>query len=154
MTSTSEPPRLRVDRPEPDPIANDTRRSKRSRKLPTGAACCLCGESDVHCLIEVEVPRSWLEVHHVVTRAVNTQLLAVLCLTHHAKATALQWDVGALTREPAGSFLERMTRAMYSLGSFFELLAQACYRWARQLAGVVRTLDEALPIWRTLPGMS
>ena len=154
MTSTSEPRRSRVDRPEPDPIANDARRAKRSRKLPPDAACCLCGETDIESLIEVEVPRPWLEAHHVVTRTVDNQLLAVLCLTHHAKATALQWDVGALAREPAGSFLERMARAMNSLGSFFELLAQACYLWANQLMGVVRALDEALPSWRTLPGMS
>jgi hypothetical protein len=121
--------------------------------LPPDAACVICGESDVEALVEIEVPRSWLEGHHVATREADSQLLAVLCLTHHAKATAVQWDVAALSREPAASRLERMVRAMNSLGSFFGLLAEACYRWAEILVGVMRMLDEALPTWRTLPGM-
>lgn len=154
MTSTSDPIGRRVNRPEPDPIANDVRRAKRKRTLPPDAACSICGEGDVETLIEVEVPRSWLEAHHVVTREVDGKVLAVLCLTHHAKATVLQWDVGALAREPAGSSLERMARAMRSLGSFFELLAAAFYRWADQLFTAVKALDQALPAWRTLPGMA
>jgi hypothetical protein len=154
MTSMSDPSGRRVNRPERDPIANDVRRAKRKRRLPPDAACGVCGESDIEALVEVEVPRSWLDGHHVVTREVDGEVLAVLCLTHHAKATALQWDVGALAREPAGSSLERMARAMRSLGSFFELLAAAFYRWADQLVRIVTTLDNALPAWRTLPGMS
>jgi hypothetical protein len=143
-----------VNRPEPDPIANDARRVKRRRTLPPNAACCFCGETDIAVLVEVEVPRSFLDGHHVVTRVVDGKLLAVLCRNHHVRATALQWDVGALSLEQPTTVLDRMIRAMRSLGSFFELLAEACYRWAEQLAKAVTTLDEALPNWRMLPGMS
>jgi hypothetical protein len=122
--------------------------------LPPDAACCLCGETDIELLIEVEVRRSILDSHHVATRVVDGQLLAVLCRNHHARATALQWDVGALFKEPPSSILDRMIRAMRSLGTFFELLAEACYRWAGQLTQVVTSLDQALPSWRTLPGIA
>ncbi len=54
----------------------------------------------------------------------------------------------------APSVLERMELAFRSLGSFFLLLADACFRWAGQLAQVVVTLNQVLPSWRTLPGMS
>lgn len=154
MTSTSEPrPRPMVDRPEADPIANDARRAKRRRKLPADAACCLCGVTDIELLEEVDVPRSWLEAHHVATRLVDGKLVAVLCLNHHAMATALQWDLGALSRTTAGSFFEQMIRAMLSLGSFFELLAKTLYDWAKLIAQAVTALDQAHPDWRSIPGM-
>ena len=56
-----------------------------------------------------------------------------LCLNCHAKATALQQDIGVLEPEPRHTSLERMARALQSLATFFELLAQSLYRWAAEL---------------------
>ena len=97
--------------------------------------------------------RQFLEAHHVAGRANDKELLAVLCLNCHAKATVLQHDVGALPPGKRASCLEAMDLALRSLGTFFELLAAACYRWSTQLAQVVAALDEYVPAWRTLPGM-
>ena len=97
--------------------------------------------------------RSLLEGHHVAGQANDSLLLAVLCLNCHAKATALQLDVGAIPAGTRNSCLEAMELAMRSVGTFFEQLAETYYRWAAQLAQVIVVLDQALPSWRTLPGM-
>jgi hypothetical protein len=154
MTSTSEPhPRPRAPRPEPDPVANDRRRARRRMKLPPDAACAICGETNLFSLLAVDAPKSILEGHHAVTEVVDDKVIVVLCLTHHAQATTLQWDVGALIAGDSGVVLDKMVLAMRSLGSFFELLADAFYRWAELIAGVIAALEEHFPSWRALPGM-
>ena len=150
MTSTSDDNPMR---PDPDPIGRDGRRNRLARQLPIDAACALCGERNLQVLKKVKVKRSLLEGHHVAGKDNDKLLLAVLCLNCHAKATALQLDIGAFPSGRRTSCLEAMELAMRSVGTFFEQLAEACYRWASQLARVIVVLDRALPAWRTLPGM-
>ncbi len=154
MTSTSdsnEP--FRPQRPDPDPVGSDARRNRQARRLPHDPACALCGETEIAVLKQAKVRKSFLDGHHACGQANERLVLAVLCPTHHAKATALQLDVGAIPPGKRGSCLEAMELALRSLGTFFELVAEACYRWAAQLGQVVLVLDEHLPMWRTLPGM-
>jgi hypothetical protein len=43
---------------------------------------------------------------------------------------------------------------MRSLAAFFRQLADSFQRWADQVLAVVRSLDEHLPTWRSLPGIA
>ncbi|MGO8872374.1 MAG: hypothetical protein ACLQPH_13420 [Acidimicrobiales bacterium] len=140
-------------RPEPNPIASDARRVRRTRRLPEDAACALCGEQHIETLAWRKVHRTVLEGHHAAVESNDEFLIVVLCLNCHARATALQQDVGVLIPGQADTFLERLDRATRSLGSFFELLAQTFYGWADKLAQVVGLLDQHCPAWRTIPGM-
>ena len=154
MTSTSSPnDRFRPQRPDPDAVGADARRNRQARRLPPGAACVLCGEGEIAVLKQVKVKRSLLDGHHVFGQANEATVLAVLCPTCHAKATALQLDVGAMPPGGRGSHLEAMELALRSLGSFFELLADAMYRFAMYLGQAIASLDEYAPDWRTWQGM-
>jgi hypothetical protein len=95
-----------------------------------------------------------LEQHHAAGFHNDEELTVVLCQNHHTKLTASQLDAGALSQDPAPSVIEHLMQALKSLGLYFEDLAAACYRFANQLIVVVATLDQYLPLWRTLPGMS
>jgi hypothetical protein len=150
MTST---PEGNPSRPEPDPVGSDGRRNRLARQLPIEAACALCGERNLQVLRKAKVRRSLLEGHHVAGQANDKVLAAILCLNCHAKATVLQLEVGAIPPGQRNSCLEAMELAMRSVGTFFDQLAEACYRWAAQLGQVIVVLDRVLPGWRTLPGM-
>ena len=154
MTSMSERSGpFRPKRPDPDPVGADARRNRQARRLPPDPACALCGETEIAALKQYKVKRSLLDGHHACGQANDKLVLAVLCPTCHTKATALQVDVGAIPPGKRASCLEAMELAFRSLGTFFELLADAFYRWAGQLGQVIASLDEHLPSWRTLPGM-
>jgi hypothetical protein len=140
-------------KPEPDPIANDLRNERRSRRLPPDATCALCGETEIPILGNHKVSRSLLEMHHVAGQANDDDLVVVLCRNCHGKATAEQQDVGALVAGRRSSCVEAMKLALVSLGTLFSLLAAACFRWSAQLAQMIGVLDEQTPDWRTLPGM-
>lgn len=155
MTSTSEGSERsrRPDRPQVDPEGTEVRKLVQARRLPPHPACVLCGETEIEVLRQRKAARHILEGHHVAGRANDELLLATLCLNCHTKAGALQNEVGALPPGDRPSGLEALELALRSLATFFEMLAEACYRWAVLLAQAVVVLDENLPAWRTLPGM-
>jgi len=141
---------------DPDPIQNEVRRRKRARPLPPDAACALCGETDPTVLLKTTARRSTrklLQAHHPLGEANDQEVEVVVCCNCHAKATAAQQDVGALPAGRAPTCLERLALAMRSLAAFFRQLADSFQRWADEVAGVVRSLDEHLPPWRGLPGI-
>ncbi len=155
MTSTSDPNGpFRSGRPDPDPIGREGRRNRQARRLPPEAACALCGETEIAVLKQYEVKRSLLEGHHACGQANEPTVISVLCPTCHAKATALQLDVGAIPSGTRASHLEAMELAFRSLGTFFELLAAAFYRFAESLKQAIASLEEHAPGWRTWPGMA
>jgi hypothetical protein len=94
-----------------------------------------------------------LEEHHVAGRANDEEVIVVLCVNCHRKASARQLDAEALPPGVRPSRLEAMALAMRSLATFFQMLADACQRWAKDLIETVRALDESDPTWRTLTGM-
>jgi hypothetical protein len=136
-----------------DPEGDEVRRQVQSRRLPPQPACALCGQRELSVLRKRKIFRHLLEGHHVAGKANDALATVTLCLNCHTKATALQHEVGSLLPGDRPSAIEGLDLALRSLGTFFELLAEACYRWAAQLAQVVVVLDEHLPGWRTLPGM-
>jgi hypothetical protein len=158
-TSTSEgeplnePNALREPDPDPDPVATSARKQRQRRRLPADAACGLCGEADPTLLIQVKPPKPLLQGHHVGARNNDPDTLIVLCLNDHLRATNAQLDVGALTNGPAPSMPERLTLWLKSIGSFFELLAKSCYRFAACVAVMIAMLEANHPGWRHWPGM-
>ena len=46
---------------------------------------------------------------------------------------------------------ERLISILKALAAFFEMLADACLRWAKALVRFVAGLDAEYPAWRTMP---
>jgi hypothetical protein len=71
--------------------ARNRRRSKRLAKLPGGAKCAVCGETDWRCLRE----------HHIAKKANDESQIVALCLNCHAKITdeQLDWPEPLLERD-------------------------------------------------------
>lgn len=137
-------------RSEIDPIGAAVRRERAARRLPPGAACALCGETDVAVLKRWPIPKSLLEVHHAFGWHNEPGATIVLCLNCHIKATNAQRDAGVFEDARRVSFLERQSLGQRSLASFFELLAEALIRHAEQLDATVDDLDRRFPQWREI----
>lgn len=140
--------------PDPDPIRTSARKERQLRRLPPGAACGLCGGTEPAVLKLVKPPRSLLEGHHAGLKVIDPNTLIVLCLNCHWEATNAQLDVGALQEGRPSSLLERLAMWLKSIGSFFRLLAEACFRFAARLETAIIELDTNLPGWRGLPGLA
>lgn len=154
MTSTPESrPTKRSSRPQPDPIGADLRRARRTRKLPAGAACALCGETNPIVLDQGKRPKSLLEVHHVAGWTNDPDLVVVLCLNCHMKATFEQLDVGIFAAGELSSQLELIPLMLRSIASFFELLVETFYRSADVIEAAIKVFDQHVPEWRMLIGM-
>jgi hypothetical protein len=134
---------------EHDPLANDLRRARRSRKLGSDAACALCGITEPAVL---DRTRRLLEQHHALGQDIDPDLTVVLCRNCHALATARQHDTGVANSntEPATTVLHRLDQALRSLASLLQLLADAFFRWASMLRALIVALDQHAPTWRTL----
>jgi len=115
-------------RSEIDPIAATVRVERAARRLPPGAACALCGETDVTVLRQRPTPKSLLEVHHAFGRHNDLGATVVLCLNCHTKASNAQRDAGVFEGPEKVSALERLSRSQRSLASFCELLAEGLIR--------------------------
>jgi hypothetical protein len=136
---------------EHDPIGTDARKARRKRTLPPDAACLLCGETAPEALTTVS--RTWLQAHHIHGEANDPDLTAVLCLTHHAKATELQRAHGVpLERVPQRPHLEVLAAIMHGFAAFFHLLAEAFSLYAGQLTAQIALFDATYPEWRALEG--
>lgn len=134
-----------TDLPEPDPIGADRRRNRRRAKLPPGAACVICGVTDIDVL----------EVHHVLGRAVSRDATVVLCRNCHAQQTGRQHDHQALPHLGRGrgpsSVLERVEAMLASLAQMLHAIAHVIAEYASQLRTFIGTLDRTTPGWRTWP---
>ncbi len=137
---------------EPDPIGNDARNARRVRKLPAGAACALCGTTESTALEKVDrrkVPHL-LEAHHAGGHHNDEALVVVLCRNCHARATAAQWDAGALAKGKPPTALHQLAQLLRSLASFFALLAHCLFSWAEWMAVAIACLDASFPGWGQL----
>lgn len=131
--------------PEPDPIRADRRRTARRRLVPEEAACVLCGHTDPTGLT--------LEDDHPLGAATSDDVRVWLCRNCHASQTATRHDYQAGSpagrHRPPDSLLDRLARALRSLGVFAHELAHALFAFAEQLTGLARGLDTFAPDWRT-----
>jgi hypothetical protein len=146
-------PAKESSRPQPDPIGADLRRARRTRKLPEGAACALCGETNPIVLDQGKRPKSLLEVHHVAGWTNDPDLVVALCLNCHMKATFEQHDVGIFVAGDLSSQLELIPLMLRSIACFFELLVETLYRCADVIDAAIKIFDQHIPEWRMLFGM-
>ena len=141
--------RKRSPLPEPKPIANARRRTRKRHEFPADAACVFCGERNPDALQALR--RTIMEAHHAAGEVNDPDLVGPLCTTHHAIVTALGWDAALdLTHRPL-SVLARAAGALHSLAVFLHALAEALLRFASELAALEAALDRRYPSWRKLP---
>lgn len=131
--------------PEPDPIRADRRRSARRKLIPEEAACVLCGHTDPDGLtLEDDHPLGW--------QAADSARVW-LCKNCHATQTAARHDHQAGSPAGRGSqpvaVLERLARALRSLGVFVHTLGHTLLTFAEQLLACARGLDSYAPGWRS-----
>jgi hypothetical protein len=126
----------------PDPMDALLRRERMVRKLPTDAACAICGETDA----------VLLETHHIAGAANDADSVVVLCLNHHRQQTVDQRAAGIdLDSRQSRALLDRVVSWLRGLGLFFASLALGCRQMADSLAALAEGLDANYPAWRTLP---
>lgn len=136
------------EKPEParlverDPMNALIRRERAIRRLPSGAACVQCGETNP----------LLLEVHHVAGIANAPDESVVLCLNHHRLQSADQRAVGVdLDSRHDRTLLDRAVAWLRGLALLFSDLSSSCREMADRLAMFARALDANFKAWRTMP---
>lgn len=135
---------------EHDPIRSDARVAKRRRQFPAGTACCICGETDLDCLV---TPRSIIESHHVLGSASDDAMRAPLCQNCHHRVTAGQWDSGVFDDLPDATVLHRAARMIDSLASMLTAVVDGLRRITELFRALIVGLDRDSPGWRSIPEM-
>ena len=140
-------------RPDPDPIATTVRKQVQARRLPPGAACALCGKRNLKSSAWKRSPRICWRC----TTSPDRRMTRRCSFRSVSTATSRPPPFSAMSeRSPRVNALVPRSYGPGSAlaGLVFELLADAEYRWATQLDQICRLLDEKVPGWRDVPGMS
>jgi hypothetical protein len=128
--------------PVPDPMDALIRRERAARRLPSGAACAQCGETNP----------ILLELHHIAGIANECDERVVLCLSHHRLQSADQRAVGIdLDSGHERALLDRAAAWLLGLGLLFAALAKRCREMADRLTTLSGALDANFQAWRTMP---
>jgi hypothetical protein len=142
-----------------NPLATDARHAERIRKLGPGPHICMfCGIADPLLLIakpfhwlEGRVPRSVLELHHVLGRNHDKNLTVLLCVLCHFSVSEgyLQAGIELQTEPNPDKRIKLMLRAE---ATFLRQLAERNCRWAAILTNerVVLMLRNQATILRQL----
>src|SRR5437016_6032999 len=118
--------------PRPDPMSALLRQERAVRRLPPGAACAECGETDP----------VLLELHHLAGRANDEELVVVLCLNHHRRQSVNQTAVGVdLAAGQERSVPDRVVALLRGMALMFNSLAQGCGQMADRLTAFIAGLD-------------
>ena len=104
-------------------VSADRRRDGRSRRLPPGGGCLICGEARPELL----------HFHHPSTRELDPETVGLRCLTHHREADLAREANGCNARNVPDDPILRIVAAMRGRAAEFALLAQA----ERQAADVL-----------------
>lgn len=132
-----------------DPIRNAARKTRRTSKVPPGAACHLCGESDPEVLIKVG--RTLLDFHHIAGEANDPDLGGFLCPTCHRKRQIELANAGiVLTRRPR-NLLEVIAAVLTGVGQTLKAVGEQLLFYAEQMWALIAAQDAHFPQWRTLP---
>jgi len=109
---------------EKDPIRNDRRRARRTRRLGEGAACLLCGyHRNTRGLRKVS--RHFLEEHHILGWVSDETLTAWLCRNCHYEVTDDQFTHGVdLNPAPGRSVQEEVSDRLRAFGPLLAEMAQ------------------------------
>ena len=132
---------------QPDPLRNEVRKARRSRRVGIDAACVLCGESNPDVLIRVG--RSVLEQHHVLGAAHAPSVTVPLCRNCHAIETERMRDAGiSLERDHGRAVVEVIEIVLRAQALYLRSHAEASERFAAHLREHVEMLDRGYPGWR------
>lgn len=137
----------------PNPIANDSRRARRARRLPADARCLLCHEGNPVVLSHAKgkLPDSVLEEHHPVGWRIDEDLTAVVCANCHLLNHELLRTAGVDLKRPSTNLLEQLLTWLTAIGAFLHALADSAHALATRLRALLTALDHHQPDWRTLP---
>jgi hypothetical protein len=113
-----------------NPSATSARLSRRLRRLGSDAVCVLCGYTNPFGLIQVH--RSLLEDHHVVTRAHDPEFVVAICRNCHGEVTELLLREG-IQPSCERDVQKRTALMLTALAVFLEALATSVRRWAQAL---------------------
>jgi hypothetical protein len=117
-----------------DPVKTAKRQRKRQERFGTlTPVCVLCGCDDLVKLAAVTV--GWLsrfQMHHVVGRNHDPELVVPICLNCH-RGVAEGLAQAGVSMDAIGEPRERVALMLDALSTFFELLVEALRRWAASL---------------------
>ena len=117
---------------EQDPIQNDARKARRKRR--SGSICLICGAPN---------PQG----HHGVGHNNDPDLLADLCAKCH-KAQHERLRITGVSMQRPDNVLETIILILKGLGTLFDTLSIAGFRWSQALESFVCKLDQFCPGWR------
>ena len=112
-------------------INREIRKAKRDLELGENPVCQLCGYSKPYAL--KRITRTVFEEHHPGGWRNEWGLTVVLCRNCHWEQTETIRDEG-ISMKKCPTFPERLVVILKCLKIFFLSLAQACGRWAQELA--------------------
>ena len=132
---------------EKDPIQNDIRKRRWTRRFGPKPICVLCRFDRPEGL--VLVPWSMIEGHHVFGKAHNPDVKVPICRNCHAIVTELNRRTG-VSMDPPADLLEHVIAVLRALGTFFPLVGDAFFKLADQLSRLTKALDKKYPEWRNM----
>ena len=138
-----------------DPESTCVRTAQAELRVGVSVACAFCGIRELAALQEVKnlklkkAVRRVLEEHHVLGRALDSQLKIFLCRNHHAIAHEALRRAG-VPMIPQENVLDRMTGSLWGLSAFQHDLQKALERYAAELNELRVFLDDTYPGWRDL----
>lgn len=126
-----------------NPIKTDVRRRKRQDRFDNAdPRCIFCGYPEIEALTAVTlewlkshgscVPKALTELHHVVGKKHDSDLVVPLCLNCHRLVTEDLARAG-ISMHPERDSKTLVALMLDALASFFELLVAALRRWAELL---------------------
>jgi len=116
-------------------INREVGRAKRERLLGENPVCVLYGYSNPNALLPGF--RTLFESHHPFGRGNEAAVTVILCIRCHKEQTETIRDEGISMRKPP-SFPETLVTILRCLKIFFRSLAEACGRWAEELANWIK----------------
>lgn len=130
-------------------IAGEIARRKRVEILLEGKACVRCGETNAEMLGSY----TKTDLHHVVGRANEPDLVVCLCKSCHAYAHAQLKEIGIvdLSPKPERNLLEVVALILSALGKTLQDWGERFAEYAERLAALIEQLDERDPSWRQIP---
>lgn len=136
----------------PNPVANDARRARRTRRLPPDARCLTCSTDNPVVLraAGTEHPVNRLEEHHIAGWRIDTALTTVQCQNCHAINHEDMLDAGVNLRRPSTNTLDQLHDYLIAVGAFLHRLADSMAAFAVRLRALITALDHDYPAWRTL----
>jgi hypothetical protein len=131
-----------------EPTASDVARRRRVKVLYEGKSCARCGETDADML----GCYSKIDLHHVIGKAHDPDLVVYLCRSCHAYAHARLKELGIvdLSPKPARNLLEVVTILLRAIGHTLREWGESFADYADRLADLMESLDATAPAWREL----